>query len=359
MNAPRVLVVGSVLSQPMGGVRRHALELLPRAARLLGERGGGLAVLTGRDGLPFELGPDVELLDSTIPARPVALRATLESAGIRRALASARAAGKPFDLVHTAHLPLPRGLDAPQSFTVHDLKSVFSASEPTVRRWVGRCAIADALRRACVVFTVSQTLKRELIEHLGAPEEKCVAALNGCDHLPLVPRAPTPDAPLLFVGHVEPRKNLGVLLEALARAPDLGRAVLAGAAKGGERARLEALARKLGLLERVEFLGLLNDDALARLYSRCRVVVLPSSREGFDLPLAEALRAGAPIACSDLAVHRELAGADASYFDPTSADALIAALRSAREPSARAARATWDQSARACVEAWLNAANRG
>ncbi len=355
--APRVLVVGSVLSQPMGGVRRHVMELLPRAAKVLRERGGALGVLTGREGLPFELGPQVELLASSIPAQPAALRATLESGGIRSALDNARAAGRPFELVHTAHLPLPRGLDAPQSFTVHDLKSVFSASEPTLRRWVGRCVISDALRRARVVFTVSHTLRSELIEQLGAPPDKLVALPNGCDHLPLRAREPSHDAPLLFVGHLEPRKNVETLLRALALAPDLGRLQLAGAAKRGEREKLEALARELGVLARVEFLGLVDDAALAQLYSRCRAVVLPSLREGFDLPLAEALRARAPLACSDLAVHHELAGPHASYFEPTSAEALVAAVRSAREPGAHCALTTWDECAQRCVEGWISAAS--
>ncbi len=357
--APRVLVVGSVLSQPMGGVRRHNLELLPRAAQRLRESGGSLAVLVGRDGLPFALDPRIELLASSIPARPAALRAARESAGIRSALRAAHDAGAPFDLVHTAHLPLPRGLELPQSFTVHDLKSVFSATEPRMRRWVGRCVISDAVKRARVVFTVSQTLKQELIEHLGAPADKLVVVPNGADHLPLEARQPLNDAPLLFVGHLEPRKNVETLLRALAQAPDLGRVQLAGAAKADERERLESLARELDVAQRVEFLDLVDDAALAQLYASCRAVVLPSLREGFDLPLAEALRARAPIACSDLPVHRELAGAHASYFDPHSPSALVDAvrdaLRAADEPRTNRELATWDDAARVCVEAWVDA----
>jgi glycosyltransferase involved in cell wall biosynthesis len=218
--------------------------------------------------------------------------------------------------------------------------------------------ISDALRRACVVFTVSHTLQRELIEHLGAPADKLVATLNGCDHLPLEARQPAHDAPLLCVGHLEPRKNIATLLRALALAPDLGRLQLAGAAKGDERQRLERLVRELGLTERVEFLGLQDDRALARLYARCRAVVLPSLREGFDLPLAEALRAGAPVACSDLAVHRELAGEGACYFDPTSSAALVDALRAARAPHAAPQLPSWDEAAHATVAAWISAVGR-
>jgi len=356
MNAPRVLVVGSVLSQPMGGVRRHNQEFLPRAASLLRERGGALSVLAGRDGLALEPGPQVEVLASSAPAQPAALRAALESSAVQRALREARERGAPFDLVHTAHLPAPRALDTPFTLTLHDLKSVLAPGEGGVRRFVGRCLLQDALRRAERVLTVSRTLSSELREHFDAPQERLAHAPNGCDHLPLEPRHVATDAPLLFVGHLEPRKNLALLLHALALAPDLGKLQLAGAPKGDERARLEHLARELRIEARVEFLGLLSDAELAHHYAHCRAVVLPSLREGFDIPLVEALRAGAPLACSDLAVHRELAGSHASYFEPNSPQALAAAVRAAQPPIATPQLATWDDTARAYVECWISAA---
>jgi glycosyltransferase involved in cell wall biosynthesis len=356
MNAPRVLVVGSVLSQPMGGVRRHNQEFLPRAASLLRERGGALSVLAGRDGLALDPGPQIEVLSSSAPAQPAALRAAFESSAVQRALREARERGAPFDLVHTAHLPAPRSLDAPFTLTLHDLKSVLAPGEGGVRRFVGRCLLQDALKRAQRVLAVSRTLCDELREHLGARPEQLTHAPNGCDHLPLEPRRPAADAALLFVGHLEPRKNLGLLLRALALAPDLGRLQLAGAPKGDERAELERLARELGIAARVEFLGLLSDAELARHYASCRAVVLPSLREGFDIPLVEALRAGAPLACSDLAVHRELAGPHASYFDPRSPQALAAAVREARAPREAPQLATWDDTARAYVACWISAA---
>ena len=62
--APRVLVSGVVLGQPMGGVRRHNAELLPRAAALLSEAGGELVVMEGREPVAFELPPEVRRLQS-------------------------------------------------------------------------------------------------------------------------------------------------------------------------------------------------------------------------------------------------------------------------------------------------------
>ena len=79
MSAPRVLVSGVVLGQPMGGVRRHNQELLPRLARLLEEDGGGLAILEGRKPVALELPPSIERFPSSVPSSPPLVRAMGES----------------------------------------------------------------------------------------------------------------------------------------------------------------------------------------------------------------------------------------------------------------------------------------
>lgn len=352
MSAPRVLVCGTLLAQGLGGVQRHNRELLPRAARLLQAQGGALAVLLGREGLDFELPAAIARLPSNVPARPALARWSLESAALRRALDTARAAGAAFDLVHTAHLPAPHGLSVPFTLTLHDLKSVASVAQPLLRRVVGRHVIADAVARAARVLCVSGTLADEVRALTKCPDSKLAIVPNGCDHLPLVPRSQSDASFLLYVGRLEPRKNLAVLLRALASDPSLPQLWLAGESQGAHGAELEASARELGVERRVRFLGACDDARLAELYAACRCVVLPSLREGFDLPLVEALRAGAPVAASDLPVHRELSGAAARYFDPRSPEALAEAVRSASAATLAPALATWDQCAQACVAAW-------
>lgn len=358
MTSPRVLVLGSVLAQPMGGVRRHNQEVLPRAARLLRRGGGALTVLAGRDGLALELGDEIEVRSSAIPSAPALVRAAFESRELARVLAQAERDGRGFDVVHTAHLPVPRALDTPLTLTLHDLKSVFSASEPRLRRWVGRRVLADALARSAAAICVSHTLANELRDELGADAAKLRVAHNGADHLPLEPRAPTASAPTLCVGRLEPRKNVELLLRAFALEPQLGELWLAGDSKGEHAQRLEALARELRIEGRVRFLGLVDDARLAQLYATCRRVALPSLREGFDLPLVEALRAGAPLLCSNLPVHRELAGSQARYFDPLDpADFLRAAQESELAPSLPEL-PTWEHAAERYVDTWLNVARR-
>lgn len=348
MSAPRVLVVGTLLAQGLGGVQRHQRELLPRVARELRKRGGSLSVLLGRDGLDFELVGDIERLASDIPAHPVAARFLRESAQ----LASLR----DFDLIHTGHLPLPLGLERPCTLTLHDLKSVAGAASTRSRAALGAPVIRDSVARARRVLCVSNTLAREVRDLTGCAPEKLALVPNGNDHLELLARAPAREPFLLCVGRLEPRKNVETLLHALALDRELPPVVLAGSSQGEHEARLRALAKALNVEARVKFAGALTDSALAEAYASATAVVLPSRREGFDLPLVEALRARAPVAASALEVHRELAGDAVSYFEPDDPLALARAVHGARAPQFAPRHPSWDEAALACVAAWSAAA---
>jgi glycosyltransferase involved in cell wall biosynthesis len=352
--APRVLVSGVVLAQPEGGVRRHNAELLPRLARLLSEGGGSLAVLEGKDPVPFALPDSVERIASEVPAGPPILRAAREGRALARAAREAQAAGCAFDLVHTAHLPVPRSLPVPITLTIHDLRSLDLAHTPLSRKLFARTVIGHAVTRAATVFVVSETVRARLLEGWPLAPERVIVVPNAVDHLTVLPRAPARDAPLLHVGHVEPRKNLELLLHALAADASLPALVLAGRAKGIEGTRLARVADELGITERVTFRGAFDDAELPELYARAACVVLPSHLEGFGIVALEAQRAGVPLAVSDTGALREVAGDDVPHFAPDDPAACVRAIHAALESDAdtrashaRAAmRFSWDASAR-------------
>lgn len=365
--APRVLVSGTVLGQPMGGVVRHNTELLPRLARLLTERGGGLAVLEGRVPITFPLPAEVERIASDVPWLPTFHRALHEGAAIARALTAARAAGRPFDIVHFGHHPVPRHVDAPFTLTVHDLRSLDLDRAPFVRRLLGPKVLGGAFRRAARVFAVSAATKARVRHHFALDDATIDLVPNAVDHLAFAPRRPDPNPFVLHVGHVEPRKDLGLLLEVLALDQTLPRVVLVGLAKGDEDIRLRARARELGVAERLEVTGPIDDSALCELYARAAAVVLPSRLEGFGITALEALAAGVPLAASDIPAHVEVAGDAAELFPCGDAVAGAAALRRAlahgSEHAARgravAARFSWDTTARAWCDGLQRAASRG
>ena len=361
--APRVLVSGVVLDQPMGGVRRHNAELLPRAAELLSDAGGELILMEGKAPIAFELPDKVRVLKSDVPSSPAPVRASFEGRALRSALEMEEAAERPVDLVHLGHLPAPRSLPIPHTHTIHDLRMLTGEHTPMSRRLVSRHVIGAAVTKAARVITVSEFVKRALVEEFGAAEEAVCVVPNGCDHLPVLDRAEEGGF-ILSVGHLEPRKNVKLLLEALAQDDALGELILVGAPKGREPELMEALALKLGVKGRVRFAGVVSDAELSELYSRCSACVFPSKLEGFGIGVAEAMRAGAPVAIARGTAMDEVAAECCVEFDPEDPADCARALHSALAMTPKALEAarerssafSWDASARLLVDTWLAAA---
>ena len=175
---------------------------------------------------------------------------------------------------------------------------------------------------------------------------------NGVYHLAVAPRAPAAEPFLLYVGHVEPRKNLEVVVRALALAPDLPPLVVVGAPKGDSQVELEALAAEQGVAQRIQWRGAADDAALVDLLARAHCAVFPSWVEGFGLGVAEARLAGCPTVASDIAAHAEMAAAGVELFDPHAPEALVAALRRSLGAPEGPAPPTWE------LPTWDAAADR-
>jgi glycosyltransferase involved in cell wall biosynthesis len=340
-------------------VRRHNAELLPRLAERLAAAGGGLAILEGKAPIPFPLPPTVQRLRCRVPASPAPLRAAGEGPALRRALARAADAGQAFDAVHLAHLPVPRSLPVQRTHTIHDLRALEGEHTPLHRRRAAGPILNRALGEAALVFTVSETVRARVMELFTVPADRIHVLPNGTDHLKVAPREVEGDGYLLHVGHLEPRKNLGLLLEALATDRELPPLVLAGAPKHDEGERLRRQARALGVDERVIFRGPFDEEDLPGLYARAACLVLPSRLEGFGIPVAEAQAAGVPVALAHTDALREVAGSDAPTFPVDDATACAAAIRRALRADAasleaaraRASARTWD----AAADAWFDA----
>jgi glycosyltransferase involved in cell wall biosynthesis len=364
--APRVLVSGTVLGQPLGGVVRHNAELLPRVAARLVAAGGGLAVLEGRVPIQFALPPEVELVRSGVPWLPTWHRALHEGRAIAAAIAAARRAGRPYDLLHFGHHPVPLRLALPYTLTVHDLRTLAPAAGAiSAANRVRRALAPYVLRRGVLgarrIFAVSAATRDALTaaaaRSLAGPERRPLPPIdlvpNGIDHFVPLPRRPATPAYLLHVGHVEPRKGLEVALEALAFDPGLPRLVLAGLAKADEGQRLAAHAAALGVGSRLELRGAVDDAELRGLYAGAAAVVATSRVEGFGITALEALAAGVPLAATSIAAHLEVAGPCAEWFAPGDARECAAAVRRAlghgaaeeTRGRARAAEWSWDTGA--------------
>lgn len=238
----------------------------------------------------------------------------------------------PHDVVHAAHPLLIPSRAAAAVVTIHDL-FFLSTPERTaaeIRRDYVPLAASHA-RRAHAVITSSAYGRRSIVERLGVDEARvyvCPPAAPTWQRLGRSPNTPR-DGAILFVGTLEPRKNVGRLLDAytlllgqVSAAPPL---ILAGRATADAAPWLARLAEP-PLRGRVRHLGYVTADEREALFEQARVLALPSLDEGFGLTALEAMSAGVPVVASDRGSLPEVTGGAATLVDPDDAAALAEAL---------------------------------
>lgn len=260
-------------------------------------------------------------------------------------------------------LPVPR-LNLPTCLTIHDLRAADGHSIwPT---FLARSVLRKACRRADAIVTVSEWTKARI--DASVPQAPPTTVVPNAVGLPDATERELPEpwqqprhGYLLHVGHLEPRKNVALLVRALAQidrrhAPELW---LAGADAGAGPA-LGKLAKELGVTNLVRQLGPVSDDALHALYQNSRAVVMPSLYEGFGLPALEALAHGRPVLAADATALQEVLGTAATLLSPHDPEAWAKVMAAPclddattrRHRVAAATRQTWDQSAKALLNIW-------
>ncbi|MFQ5855134.1 MAG: glycosyltransferase family 4 protein [Anaerolineae bacterium] len=243
------------------------------------------------------------------------------------------------ELYHaTEHLLMPLR-SVPTVLTVHDLIfKLFPQHHKRLNYWFLNAAMPLFVRRADAIITISESSKRDLIQHYGTPAEKIAVVYEAAAPRFQPASAYTvaqvrreydlPDRFLLTVGTIEPRKNLSRLLEALVRLrqddPHLHLVVV------GKRGWLyQDFFRRIETLEMqdvVHFPGYVLDADLSAIYSAAMAVVMASVYEGFGLPVLEALACGTPVVSSHVSSLPEIGGDAACYFDPMNVDDMTATL---------------------------------
>jgi glycosyltransferase involved in cell wall biosynthesis len=246
------------------------------------------------------------------------------------------------------------------------------------RRYYGQ--IGRAVTRADAILAISQSTKNDLMDLLNAPAGKItvthLAADPDCrpvtDPAPLQAMRRTYGLParyLLFVGTLEPRKDLPTLLRAFASLGSAGQDLCLAVAgrPGWLYEQVYELAASLRLGDRVRFLGGVPAADLPALYSGARLFVLPSLYEGFGMPLLEAMACGAPVVCANTSSLPEIAGDAALLFPPGDEAALAQAIttlllddglrrRLSERGLARAARFSWEATARQTLAVYASLA---
>jgi len=240
-------------------------------------------------------------------------------------------------LLHSMGFAMPRLAPCPAVVTIYDLSFIhYPASFPALQRRYLTAVTADSCRRARRIITISASGREDVQRIYGvAPERIDVVAPGvGAAFRPLPAsqvaafrrRRELPPRFLLHVGTLQPRKNIPLLLEALAQ---LGRDAPPLLLVGGKGWLYEDIFDRvltLGLRDLVHFAGYVDDDELPLWYNAAAALVFPSLYEGFGLPIVEALACGTPVVAADTSSLPEAGGEAARYFDPADPADLAARL---------------------------------
>lgn len=273
------------------------------------------------------------------------------------------------DVLHSTDFIPPRRGHWRSVITVHDVAFLRMPALLTAasRRYYG--GIRRAVREADAVIAVSQATRRDLLELAGAPAEKVHVVYEAAD-ASLAPMPATEAAALvqahhgldgayvLFVGTLEPRKNIPMLLRAcsLLRRELPTRLVLAGG-HGWLSEDVFETVRRLAIHDGVVFLGEVRPADLRPLYCAADALVLPSVYEGFGLPALEAMACGTPVVVSNAGALPEIVGDAAVVVRPEDPEDIAngiswvlsnASFRSSlvERGLARAAAFSWERAAR-------------
>ncbi|GAB4510844.1 MAG: glycosyltransferase family 1 protein [Anaerolineae bacterium] len=284
-----------------------------------------------------------------------------------------------FDLLHSLAFVSPLVLTAPSVITVYDLSFIHYPQVLTAaRRLYLRLFTALSCQRARRVIAISHSTADDLHQSLGIPAEKIDVAACGYDTASYIPlpeseiaafkaRMGLPERFWLFLGTLEPRKNLTTLLDAYAQLPRTERLPLILA--GGKGWLYEDIFRRVeqyGLDEDVHFPGFIAAEALPLWYNSAEVFMYPSVFEGFGLPVLEAMACGTPVIISEASSLPEVAGSAGLHVPPLDQDAWIAALRTAYQDAdwrtqarqrglEQAKRFRWQNTAEQTIKSYLQA----
>ncbi|PRY94374.1 glycosyltransferase involved in cell wall biosynthesis [Marinilabilia salmonicolor] len=294
------VINGRFLSQKVTGVQRFAIELTKR----LKEVEKNIIVLAPKNIIQQELA--IELGVKIIGRNVGHLWEQLDLPFYLRKN------GNPLlvNFCNTAPLLYPNSI-----VTIHDLAFLENPGWFSRKFYLGyRFLIPLIARKSKRIFTVSEFSKSEIYKKLKVDKPVDVI-YNGVEHITTLNKSEEvyPNQPyILFVGSLDPRKNMGKLIEAM----KFIRQGVVLKIVGGNNGLFSQLYSDIKLSDRVHFLGYVSDAELSTLYQSAVCFVYPSLYEGFGIPPLEAQVSGTPVVASNIRVFNEVLGDSALYFDP-------------------------------------------
>lgn len=361
------------------GVSQYTDQLVTRLARSVLQDGDQLTVYVGHTAPASGHSPsEIGWQRSPLPTERAPARIVWE-----QMLAPFATTRDRLDVLFCPVNVVPLAGLVPSVVTVHDLAflKLPQAFIPAKRRYLS-VMTRLSVHRARHVIAVSEQTKADIVAHFGLTPERITVVPNAVDER-FRPAAPTdnftafrqernlPERFILFVGTLEPRKNLPRLIHAFAQVArddsEIGLAVVG--ASGWLTSDIAPLVRSLDLESRITFAGYVPDEELPRWYQAATVFCYLSLHEGFGLPVLEAMACGTPVITSNIGSMAEIGRDTATLVDPTDIDAIAAAIPTLLEDAdaraehaaagiQRAALYSWDRTAEETLAVLRRAANK-
>ena len=263
----------------------------------------------------------------------------------------------------------PRWCPAPLAISVLDLSYIFfpkmfkKRDLFQLRRWTGR-----SIRQASKILTISQSSKNAIIAYYHLPAEKVVVTYPGNKLKMINAKYGINGDYILYVGTLQPRKNLVRLIESFKLAMkqlnnETMKLVIVGK-KGWLYDKIFAKVKELDFEKRVVFTGFVPDEELPAFYQKAQCFVLVSLYEGFGLPVLEAMHYGCAVVASNVSSLPEVVGQAGVLVDPENIKAIAAgiekAIKNKKELAVKgkeqAKNFSWEKCARKTLEVLENAA---
>lgn len=245
-------------------------------------------------------------------------------------------------LFHSQYV-LPVHLPCKTVLTIHDiLFERYPQFFPKLHGSLMKCFVPLSARRADKIISVSEFTRREICEYYGIPYDKVTVIHEGASDsftpikgrdviLSTLKKYGIRNKYLLFVGRIEPRKNIVGVLKAFQHLKSEGHDELCVVIVGHQdrifrERKLFTEIERLGLGSDVLFTGGVSEEDLCALYNGAEVLVYPAFAEGFGLPVVEAMASGTPVVTSNTTALQEVAGNAAILVDPHSHQEIAEAV---------------------------------
>ncbi len=288
------------------------------------------------------------------------------------------------DVAHFTNGMVPMATSTPTVVTIHDMSlTLFPHYHPARRVLLSRPLVDMAARRAAAVITVSESARRDIlrlyqlapdrvhvVHEAAAPSFRRVCDPRELDRVRRLYRLD--DRIILYVGTIEPRKNLQTLIDGFAarqQAGDLQHQLVCVGPYGWLSRGVARQVERLKTADRIRFTGYVPFADLPAIYSLAEMFVFPSVYEGFGLPVVEAMACGAPVITGRAAALAEVGGEAVAQVDERDAgslgDGLVALARDRERRDAltalgieRARQFSWHRAARETLAVYRRVVRR-